>query len=84
MHGHGKISTDDFEQKWYEKHPEDLKREKAGEYGREARDVVVAGSENVSQILRGYPLVTVGLVAAIGFLIGRATAPEPWYRRNWR
>ena len=33
MHGHGKISTDDFEQKWYEKHPEDLKREKAGEYG---------------------------------------------------
>ena len=33
MHGHGKISQDDFEQKWYEKHPEDLKREKAGEYG---------------------------------------------------
>ena len=33
MHGHGKISTDDFEQKWYEKHPDDLKREKAGEYG---------------------------------------------------
>jgi hypothetical protein len=33
MHGHGKISNDDFEQKWYEKHPDDLKREKAGEYG---------------------------------------------------
>lgn len=33
LHGHGKISQDDFEQKWYEKHPEDLKREKAGEYG---------------------------------------------------
>lgn len=33
MHGHGKISQDDFEKKWYEKHPEDLKREKAGEYG---------------------------------------------------
>lgn len=33
MHGHGRISQDDFEQKWYEKHPEDLKREKAGEYG---------------------------------------------------
>ncbi|KAH8732216.1 altered inheritance of mitochondria protein 21 [Phaeosphaeriaceae sp. PMI808] len=33
MHGHGKISQDEFEKKWYEKHPEDLKREKAGEYG---------------------------------------------------
>ncbi|KAF1837318.1 hypothetical protein BDW02DRAFT_566161 [Decorospora gaudefroyi] len=33
MHGHGKISNHDFEQKWYEKHPDDLKREKAGEYG---------------------------------------------------
>ncbi|KAF1947928.1 hypothetical protein EJ02DRAFT_507716 [Clathrospora elynae] len=33
MHGHGVISKDDFEQKWYERHPEDLKREKAGEYG---------------------------------------------------
>jgi len=33
MHGHGKISQDDFEKKWYEKHPEDLRREKAGEYG---------------------------------------------------
>lgn len=33
MHGHGVISNDEFEQKWYEKHPEDLKREKAGEYG---------------------------------------------------
>lgn len=33
LHGHGKISQDAFEQKWYEKHPDDLKREKAGEYG---------------------------------------------------
>ncbi|KAJ4377669.1 hypothetical protein N0V83_000497 [Neocucurbitaria cava] len=33
MHGHGVISNHEFEQKWYEKHPEDLKREKAGEYG---------------------------------------------------
>ena len=32
-HGHGKISQDEFEKKWYEKHPNDLKREKAGEYG---------------------------------------------------
>lgn len=33
MHGHGVISDHEFEQKWYEKHPEDMKREKAGEYG---------------------------------------------------
>ncbi|KAF2115775.1 altered inheritance of mitochondria protein 21 [Lophiotrema nucula] len=33
LHGHGIIPNDDFEKKWYERHPEDLKREKAGEYG---------------------------------------------------
>jgi hypothetical protein len=38
MHGHGKISQDDFEKKWYEKHPDDLKREKAGEYGPTIRE----------------------------------------------
>lgn len=32
-HGHGKIGNDEFEQQWYAKHPDDLKREKAGEYG---------------------------------------------------
>ncbi|KAF2658025.1 hypothetical protein K491DRAFT_303273 [Lophiostoma macrostomum CBS 122681] len=33
LHGHGVIPKNEFEQKWYEKHPEDFKREKAGEYG---------------------------------------------------
>ncbi|KAF2267880.1 hypothetical protein CC78DRAFT_530317 [Lojkania enalia] len=33
LHGHGVIPNNEFEQKWYEKHPEDFKREKAGEYG---------------------------------------------------
>jgi hypothetical protein len=33
LHGHGKIGKDEFEQQWYAKHPEDHKREKAGEYG---------------------------------------------------
>jgi hypothetical protein len=33
MHGHGVIPTDELQQKWYAAHPEDLKREKAGEYG---------------------------------------------------
>ncbi|KAF2178855.1 hypothetical protein K469DRAFT_717827 [Zopfia rhizophila CBS 207.26] len=33
LHGHGVIPNDEFEQKWYAKHPEDLKRERQGEYG---------------------------------------------------
>ncbi|KAF2712350.1 hypothetical protein K504DRAFT_343120, partial [Pleomassaria siparia CBS 279.74] len=33
LHGHGKIPDDELQQKWYASHPEDLKREKAGEYG---------------------------------------------------
>ncbi|KAF2206006.1 hypothetical protein GQ43DRAFT_427659 [Delitschia confertaspora ATCC 74209] len=33
LHGHGVIPKDEFEQNWYAKHPEDLKREKQGEYG---------------------------------------------------
>lgn len=58
---------------------------KASEYGREARDAVVAGAEGASSVVRGYPMVTVGLVALLAFLVGRVTAPEPkpWYRRDW-
>ncbi|KAF2733108.1 hypothetical protein EJ04DRAFT_513440 [Polyplosphaeria fusca] len=33
LHGHGVIRDDEFEKNWYERHPEDLKKEKAGEYG---------------------------------------------------
>ncbi|KAF2791315.1 hypothetical protein K505DRAFT_249221 [Melanomma pulvis-pyrius CBS 109.77] len=33
LHGHGVIPNDELQQKWYASHPEDLKREKAGEYG---------------------------------------------------
>ena len=33
MHGHGVIPNDELQQKWYASHPEDLKREMAGEYG---------------------------------------------------
>jgi len=33
LHGHGIIPKDEFEQQWYAKHPEDLKKEKQGEYG---------------------------------------------------
>ncbi|XP_014560437.1 hypothetical protein COCVIDRAFT_23342 [Bipolaris victoriae FI3] len=54
MHGHGKISTDEFEQKWYEKHPDDLKREKAGEYGphiQENRKDYHWGADNLEKLV---------------------------------
>jgi uncharacterized protein YjbJ (UPF0337 family) len=58
---------------------------KASAYGSQARDVVASGAESASNVVRGYPLVTVGLVAVLAFLVGRVTAPEPkpWYRRDW-
>ena len=58
---------------------------KATEYGREARDAVVAGAEGASSVVRGYPLATLGIIAVLGFLVGRVTAPEPkpWYRPDW-
>lgn len=33
LHGHGVIPSNEFERKWYEKHPEDFAKEKQGEYG---------------------------------------------------
>lgn len=33
MHGHGAISTDQFEREWYAKHPDALQKEEHGEYG---------------------------------------------------
>jgi hypothetical protein len=33
MHGHGVVPSNQFEKTWYDKHPEDLKRELQGEYG---------------------------------------------------
>lgn len=33
MHGHGKVNSTEFEKDWYAKHPDDLRREKQGEYG---------------------------------------------------
>jgi hypothetical protein len=56
LHGHGKISQDDFEKKWYEKHPDDFQREKAGEYGphiQENRKDYHWRSENLEQLVHG-------------------------------
>ncbi|KAH3994639.1 hypothetical protein HBI56_159450 [Parastagonospora nodorum] len=64
MHGHGKISQDDFEKKWYERHPEDLKREKAGEYGphiQENRKDYHWRADNLDQLVHGAGTQGIGL-----------------------
>jgi hypothetical protein len=64
MHGHGKISQDDFEKKWYEKHPDDLKREKAGEYGphiQENRKDYHWRADNLEQLIHGAGAQGIGL-----------------------
>lgn len=38
LHGHGIIPKDEFEQQWYAKHPQDLQREKQGEYGHHIKE----------------------------------------------
>lgn len=58
MHGHGKISNDEFEKKWYEKHPDDLKREKAGEYGphiQENRKDYHWRADDLNKVVHGAP-----------------------------
>ncbi|KAJ4304966.1 hypothetical protein N0V90_000494 [Kalmusia sp. IMI 367209] len=55
LHGHGKIGNTEFEQKWYAKHPEDLKREKAGEYGphiQENRKDYHWGTDKLDKLVR--------------------------------
>jgi hypothetical protein len=74
MHGHGKVSQDDFEKKWYEKHPEDLKREKAGEYGphiQENRKDYHWRADNLEQLIH-----TAG---AQGIGMGRFPPPSVLY-----
>ena len=58
MHGHGKISNDEFEKKWYEKHPDDLKRERAGEYGphiQENRKDYHWRADDLNKVVHGAP-----------------------------
>ncbi|KAL1610359.1 hypothetical protein SLS60_002025 [Paraconiothyrium brasiliense] len=64
LHGHGKIGNDEFEQNWYKKHPEDLKREKAGEYGphiQENRKDYHWGGEKLDKLVRNAGAHGVGL-----------------------
>ncbi|KAF9739883.1 hypothetical protein PMIN06_006048 [Paraphaeosphaeria minitans] len=64
LHGHGKIGNDEFEQNWYKKHPEDLKREKAGEYGphiQENRKDYHWGGEKLDKLVRNASVEGFGL-----------------------
>lgn len=64
LHGHGKIGNDEFEQNWYKKHPDDLKREKAGEYGphiQENRKEYHWGGEKLDKLVRNASVEGYGL-----------------------
>ncbi len=45
----------------------------AGDYAQRAKDVAVRQGEQAAAVVKENPLVTVGLVAAVAFLLGRLT-----------
>lgn len=47
--------------------------ETAEDYARQAKDVMVQGSERVSTVVQERPLLAVGLAAGVAYLIGRLT-----------
>ena len=48
----------------------------AGDYAQRAKDVAVRQGENAAAVVKENPLVTVGLVAAVAFLLGRLTGGD--------
>lgn len=53
----------------------------AGDYAQRARNVAVRQGENAAAVVKENPLITVGLVAAVAFLLGRVTGGDrhlPW------
>ena len=56
----------------------------AGEYAQRAKDVAVRQSEQAAAVVKENPLVTVGLVAAVAFLLGRLTGGGRTYGQPWR
>ena len=55
----------------------------AGDYAQRAKDVAVRQSEQAVEVIKENPLVTVGLVAAVAFLLGRLTADSRTYVQPW-
>lgn len=56
LHGHGHVHPDKFEKAWYEKHPEELKKEEQGAYGPHAalqRGEWALSSDELNKLVRG-------------------------------
>lgn len=56
LHGHGMVGQDKFEQAWYQKHPEELKKEEQGAYGPAAalsRAEWALSKEQLNKLVRG-------------------------------
>ena len=58
--------------------------ETAGDYAQRAKDVAVRQGEQAAAVVKENPLVTVGLVAAVAFLLGRLTGGGRTYGSYWR
>lgn len=58
--------------------------ETAGDYAQRAKDVAVRQGEYAAGVVKENPLVTVGLVAAVAFLLGRLTGHSRTYGMPWR
>ena len=55
----------------------------AGDYAQRAKDVAVRQGEQAAAVVRENPLVTVGLVAAVAFLLGRLTGDRRTHGPFW-
>ena len=56
----------------------------AGDYAQRAKDVAVRQGEQAAAVVKENPLLTVGLVAAVAFLLGRITGGDRHYGPPWR
>ncbi len=56
----------------------------AGGYAQRAKDVAVRQGEQAAAVVKDNPLITVGLVAAVAFLLGRLTGGDRHSGLPWR
>lgn len=57
--------------------------EAAGVYARDAKAAVAGQAERAAETVKAHPLVAVTAIAALGFVIGRLTAPVRNPPRRW-
>ncbi len=57
--------------------------EAAGVYARDAKAAVAGQAERAADTVKAHPLVAVTAIAALGFVIGRLTAPFQSPPRRW-